>query len=572
MCDIFTPHDDCSQPRVVLIEGDLGMGKTTYCSKLAYDWATEEKETEDSFARFQVVLLLRCRDISFDLWEAIDDQLLPREVSQKEKEMFFEFIRHNQSKVLLVLDGWDELPASKIPVFYEIIKGRMLSKCHVVVTSRHEAGTRVRHWCDTLLEVKGFSKEDARKFIVKYFKSKKDLSQKLLDKLRQDQHLRKITVNPLNAALLCLLCEDLQGLFPQNRTELYLEIVECVLKRYRIKKGLSEAEEDLIKVHKAELHHLGLIALNGLREDNMFFNDSAFGIHSSGISGFGFLSFQPGSSKRRPCSYYGFQHKSFQELFAGFRLCCQLKAKEISPESLVSDQRYFLDLKQVLVFTFGILATQCEETAVALIKAITAEVNKGQYDCFLVALECINECKKEQSDLHVTLAKVLGSSLQSEAVFVGGSTLDAAGAALIAEVLNFNSTLTELCLINTSICALGAAALAKTLQTNKTLKKLCLSDCNIGNDGAAAIAKMLTCNTTLEALELLGNNIGGTGVSAIAEALKINRSLSHLDLSLNRFDDDGDAVTALREVRLYHETLTVLGLPIRGFHSRVITF
>ena len=27
-------------PRTVLIEGDPGMGKTTYCQKLAYDWVT----------------------------------------------------------------------------------------------------------------------------------------------------------------------------------------------------------------------------------------------------------------------------------------------------------------------------------------------------------------------------------------------------------------------------------------------------------------------------------------------------------------------------------------------------
>lgn len=37
MTNIFRPHAECDKPRVVLIEGDPGMGKTTYCQKLAYD-------------------------------------------------------------------------------------------------------------------------------------------------------------------------------------------------------------------------------------------------------------------------------------------------------------------------------------------------------------------------------------------------------------------------------------------------------------------------------------------------------------------------------------------------------
>ncbi|XP_068684850.1 uncharacterized protein [Montipora foliosa] len=39
MFEIFTPHEDCSQPKTVLIEGQPGMGKTSYCNKVAYDGA-----------------------------------------------------------------------------------------------------------------------------------------------------------------------------------------------------------------------------------------------------------------------------------------------------------------------------------------------------------------------------------------------------------------------------------------------------------------------------------------------------------------------------------------------------
>ena len=65
MADIFKPHEEHPQPRTLLIEGKPGMGKTTYCKKLAYDWATKkQEEEEDCFPKFEVVLMLKCRDFA----------------------------------------------------------------------------------------------------------------------------------------------------------------------------------------------------------------------------------------------------------------------------------------------------------------------------------------------------------------------------------------------------------------------------------------------------------------------------------------------------------------------------
>ena len=311
MSGIFKPHEECPHPRTVLIEGDPGMGKTTYCKKLVYDWATKKQAAEDCFPRFDLVLLLRCRDMKSDLWEAIDDQLLPRDVKENVRERFFNFIRHNQSNVLLILDGLDEVPANKLPMFSEIIQGRVLPKSRLVATARHEAGIKVRIHCDTLLEIEGFTEECARRFIVKYFKTMENLAQMLLSKLKYDKNLKEMAANPLNTALLCLVCEEFQGVFPESRTELYMEIVQCVLRRYIQKKGLSDNNEDLIEAYKTQLKHLGWIALNGLREGNLDFEESELGSHLADLPGFGFLSVQLGGSKLRPRRRYSFMHKSF---------------------------------------------------------------------------------------------------------------------------------------------------------------------------------------------------------------------------------------------------------------------
>ncbi|KAL9965566.1 hypothetical protein ACROYT_G029380 [Oculina patagonica] len=273
MSGIFKPHEECPHPRTVLIEGKPGMGKTTYCKKLVYDWATGKQEA-DGFPRFETVLLLRCRDMKSDVWEAIDDQLLLRDIKEDVRERLFDFIRHNQSNVLLILDGLDEVPANKLSMFSEIIQGRVRPKCRLVATARHEAGMKVRIHCDTLLEIEGFTEEDTRKFIIKYFKTVEVLSQQLLSKLRNDKNLREMAANPLNTALLCLVCEEFQGVFPECRAKLYLEMVQCVLRRYIQKKGLSENNEDLVEAYKPQLKHLGWIALNGLHKGNLDFEET----------------------------------------------------------------------------------------------------------------------------------------------------------------------------------------------------------------------------------------------------------------------------------------------------------
>ena len=52
MTEVFKPHQECLNPRVVLIEGNPGMGETTYCQKLAYDWSVGEIQPDASDIAF----------------------------------------------------------------------------------------------------------------------------------------------------------------------------------------------------------------------------------------------------------------------------------------------------------------------------------------------------------------------------------------------------------------------------------------------------------------------------------------------------------------------------------------
>ena len=540
MAEIFKPHEECKQPKKVLIEGNPGMGKTTYCNKVAYDWATKKHSAEGCFPKFDLVLMLKCRDVgrNSDLWEAIDDQLLPREVQKEERDTLFEFIRQNQSKILLILDGLDELPTGRLPEFAEIIQGKMLPLCHLVVTARQEAGIPVRNVCDTLLEIKGFTPGDAIQFILKFFSGKEELVEALFHRLLEDTSLQHMIANPLHTALLCLLCEDFDGILPERITQLYSEIVQCVLRRYRKKKGLTVDDEDPIEIYEDQLKHLGSIALNGLRENNMYFDNKRLGSGYSDLPGFGFLSVQPGSSKRRPCLCYGFTHKSFQEFFAGHYLCCQLVSKEISPEEVVADMRYFGELRQVLQFASGLLAVRSEESVASLINSITNEVNAMEEEELIeyylpVALECIKECEKGSSNYHLELARTFGLCLKVKEADLKNQQIGDATAVVFGAALETNTTLSDLDLSYNNLRLAAAESLAAALEINATLTYLNLSYNELGPSGAESLARAFERNTSLTILDLSYNGLGPAGADYLASALKTNTTLTNLTVSGN---------------------------------------
>ena len=153
MTDVFRPHAECENPRVVLVEGNPAIGKTTYCQKLAHDWSLSRIPSDSWFPKVEILLLLKCRDMNVgiaNILEAIDDQLLPKDVERSEKANFFSFIHNNQSRILLVLDGLDEL--KKKDQLLPLIQGKVLSDIYLLLTARPEMGAKVRRYCEVFLQ------------------------------------------------------------------------------------------------------------------------------------------------------------------------------------------------------------------------------------------------------------------------------------------------------------------------------------------------------------------------------------------------------------------------------------
>ena len=544
MASIFTPHKGCEQPRIVLIEGEPSSGKTTFCQKLVYDWASKQcHEWDESFPRIDVLLLLRCREIKSTLWDAIEDQILPAEIELEEKMMFFQFLKENPSKVLLVLDGLDELDPQRLEMCLKLIQRKQFPGCYVVVTSNYEGMGFVRPYTDTLLEIVGFTTTDAECYIRKYFQHAEHLAKELISKVYFDEDLRELTRNPLNTLLLCVIFEDLEGVLPDNWTQLYVEIVLFVLRRYESKNGLSNRGKDLLVVYKKELMMLGEAALDSLRKQELYFDDHKGDIKESLLMKFGFLSIQSGGSKRAPCDRYGFFQKSFQEFFSGYFLAFSIIDNVMTFHSVLTDERCMFELDNVFKFMSGIIAQRSEKTTVSIVRSIASVVNEtghacGRYDSYLwLAHLLIKECKTFSGDL----ARIFGESLDLVDMVVRHvlSRRENEEVGTFFQALSFNSTVKNLKLFEWAFSTEVTNLLAEALRVNTSLSFLDLSSNFIGAEGANSLAQALRVNTSLSSLDLSSNSIGGKGAHSLGQALRVNTSLCSLRLSSNSIGAEG---------------------------------
>ena len=391
--DIFRALDK-GEDVMTLVEGSPGIGKTTFCLKLAYDWAHGKIPAECSFPKFEIVLLLKCRDIHEDIMETISEQLLPEDMEEKIKERLFDFIKdfHNQEKTLIILDGLDELPKDSERYVDKLLQRRILSFCYVLATSRQERGIDVRkkYGFDILLEIKGFTESDAFDYIRKHFKNIGPLhsskGESLIKEMEENTLLHALRNNPLNLLLLCVIYEDYEGNLPSSRSELYQVIVLCLLRRLCVKHNLEAPKEDsaLEKQFEETILALGELAWLCLLSDRYCFLESELAALERRYKGLvsrhvGLVYKEESLRRLKPQHEYYFLHKTFQEYLAAAFIAHKLRGNQLRLFERLSFHELVKKYREVFLFVSGILGRD----ASILFTQIGEELkNRGEWDWY----------------------------------------------------------------------------------------------------------------------------------------------------------------------------------------------
>ena len=313
-----------SQHRLTIVEGQAGVGKSTFTKRLAVDWAEGREEV---LRNFDLLLTIKLREVS-SMPSFIDVLKTCIGVDKEaEAEQLHKYITDNQEKCLIVFDGLDEYEFSSENDIGQIIKGQKLRRCRVLVTTRPSAIDRLSRYSHAHCKITGFDERDVEEYAKKHFSSQNEV-QTFVNYLRKSS-LFSLAKIPLLCLFLCLLWKEKNYEdFPKTKTELYKEIVQCILDHSASKSDCPTRKS--VDDYDTAMTKLGCIAYDALKRDSLIFDaDELRDVQEiEDIKRLGLLSTASVRS-RKPTQSVEFLHKSLQEFAAAWYVA---KSLEKNPE------------------------------------------------------------------------------------------------------------------------------------------------------------------------------------------------------------------------------------------------
>ena len=347
--EVFEGDEDHPIRRRILVYGRPGIGKSTFTQKVAVDWANGKKKILE---KFNLLLLIRLRDVCgiSDLCTMLKTAELLSADDPMAVNNLYEYVRQNQEKVLLILDGYDEYSGGKSSLIHQIWRGSQLRDCCVMITTRPVKEDELRVPSHAQFELNGFdSWEQKKQFASKILPDEEDVKG-LLEYL-EEHDLEEMAEIPLLLLMLCLLWKEEKHQLPTSRAEIYEGFIQSLSGHMATKKlknvaSIDEYEDALCKI--------GKLAFNNLLKDCIDFDFSEFppGDLFEKLIHVGFFQVSKRSASKREKIVY-FLHKSVQEFLAAWFIVQELKVKKNETVTCLSRMDTFeKSMKMVEVLKF----------------------------------------------------------------------------------------------------------------------------------------------------------------------------------------------------------------------------
>ena len=435
--DLFTADKNGAIPKRILVQGQTGIGKSTFVKKLLVDWVEVNKKTGDEKAavlkNFELVVAVNLKEVSKR--QSLKDVISFSNVFAKEDKYMTEglvdYIANNQEKVLLIFDGYDEYRCGCNSEIYEIFNGKSLRNCRVLITTRISKADELRGGEDLQAEITGFSEVDRNDF-MRRFLSDDEVSN--LRKHLYERKLNELAKVPLLLLFLCTLWKKWWSKhFPKTKTTLYMDIIEFVLNHSHSKQSSPRYVE--VASFKDILSEMGKVALQGLLNDDHLFEYSQLSdsVRCDESVFIGLLQITEYSETLRPVGLVSFIHKSIQEFLAAWYVTyrCIPEGRNLGEIGVKLEE--CLALENVLEFICG-LSKDGASTVFRHLKSV--RISDPSLDLSKAIPDVENETDEPLSDVtdrqatFIDLVLFLFAEVQSEAE-LSSSCLDSLGNILV---------------------------------------------------------------------------------------------------------------------------------------------
>ena len=225
----------------ILMKADPGMGKTTQCKKISWDWAMR------LFTCFHIVFFVFLKLVSPG--DAIESVIIEQnpymkglEITEQKVQSVLQLLGRN---CLLILDGLDEHALGTNKDVLSIIRGEKYLKCNIILTSRPHSTGKIEQYFPTVVRVEGFTENKAKQFASKILSDKRKIAGVINFRpadFRIDVPIHKC---PILLSFICLLVKE-EDIDLSDKTlhtgEIYTRMVRCLYRKFTIPGVGSEAE------------------------------------------------------------------------------------------------------------------------------------------------------------------------------------------------------------------------------------------------------------------------------------------------------------------------------------------
>ena len=355
------------KPKCILVDGATGMGKTTLCKEIAYQWANG-----NVLIGTKIVFLLFLTNPAVqkihDLKDFIhyfynfDQSCL--DLSKKCAQMFE---KRDNSDITILMDGYDEFhDKSEFLMIQKIRTHKVLSQCQIMITCRPIASKKLQNLVNVTFEVMDFTKQSKSEYIKKELKGDFTKINSLHSYLDSHSDIDNMCCTPIMMTILVCtykICEEL----PTNQSELYERCITLAIIRFLQK--FDDTLPIILSLNKlpekfnTNLQELTKFAFEAIGSKNMVFSDADIkklspnlALFSKDLQGLGLLKPTEHSDMMEmdeDCAgiVYGFLHSSIPKFLAAY----YLKSLEASKQFEIVRKHIFIDSYiDVWVMFFGL--------------------------------------------------------------------------------------------------------------------------------------------------------------------------------------------------------------------------
>ncbi|XP_063954798.1 uncharacterized protein LOC129259246 isoform X1 [Lytechinus pictus] len=394
-------------PKRLLVEGEGGVGKTTLCAKIVWDWI---HGASYMYQEFKLVLLVLLRDVNDRTIGEIIKSYLPDDIEITAMQLNKHIFSH-QKDVFLVLDGLDELAGdlNNPHQIALIILNRLFKSGRVLITSRGWKSDEIREISElrklyAFIAVEGFSAKNLSAYITKFFHTDTTSAEDLNRFISNNGVIREnMAPFPIYTVMLCIMWKEFDGERRvamsklQTFSQLFDEMVRFLVDHYLSKLHMSASDNggEVDRERKVILCHLsniGCLALHGLKQRRLVFTEEEFqtwpGSVDTGCQ-VGVLTKQTQTLSRRERRHHShssvssvqFPHKLFQEYLAGMYLTSLHNSNRSEYDRLMKDIiEKAREFREILYFT----SAQQKEVGLDIITRLTASAHGRNDDDFIV--------------------------------------------------------------------------------------------------------------------------------------------------------------------------------------------